>query len=125
MACGLPFVGPDLQTTAMFTEGLGVADLVPAGEPAAFATALCALLEDPDRQERMSLAGPKVSRERYNWDVEVPQADGALREPHRPAGRRPNVRAIASSNPTGGVQPMTRVAAEGANSNGRIVGVIT
>jgi glycosyltransferase involved in cell wall biosynthesis len=76
MACGLPFVGPALETTAMFTEGLGVADLVPAGEPAAFAAALCALLDDPERQERMSLAGPKVSRQRYNWDVESRKLTG-------------------------------------------------
>jgi glycosyltransferase involved in cell wall biosynthesis len=70
MACGLPFVASDLPTTAMFTNDFGVADLVPPGDPEAFATALCSLLGDPERQERMSRNGPPVAREHYNWEVE-------------------------------------------------------
>ena len=70
MAAGVPFVGPDLPTTAQFVAGLGVADLAPAGDPVAYAEALAALLHDPERQAEMARRGPEVYRERYNWERE-------------------------------------------------------
>jgi len=70
MAAGVPFVGPKLQTTAEFVDGLGVADLAPAGDPAAYADALAALLADPERQAEMARRGPEIYRERYNWERE-------------------------------------------------------
>jgi glycosyltransferase involved in cell wall biosynthesis len=70
MASGLPFVASDLPTTAAFTEDRGVAELVPAGDPVAYARALAALLNDPERQASMSARGPVLAREEYNWQRE-------------------------------------------------------
>jgi len=70
MACGLPFVASDLATTAEFTRGHDVADLVPAGDAVGYAEALAALLRDPERRADMSRRGPIVAAERYNWDRE-------------------------------------------------------
>ena len=70
MASGLPFVASDLPTTAAFTRGRGVAELVAAGEPVAYAGALAALLDDPERQASMSARGPVLAREEYNWQRE-------------------------------------------------------
>ena len=70
MASGLPFVASDLPTTAEFTRGRGVAELVEAGDPAAYAGALAALLDDPERQASMSARGPVLAREEYNWQRE-------------------------------------------------------
>jgi glycosyltransferase involved in cell wall biosynthesis len=70
MASGLPFVASDLPTTAAFTRGRGVAELVPAGDPAAYARALAGLLRDPERQASMSRRGPILAREEYNWQRE-------------------------------------------------------
>jgi glycosyltransferase involved in cell wall biosynthesis len=70
MASGLPFVASDLPTTAEFTRGRGVAELVPAGDPVAYARALAALLDDPERQASMSARGPVLAREEYNWQRE-------------------------------------------------------
>jgi glycosyltransferase involved in cell wall biosynthesis len=70
MASGLPFVASDLPTTAQFTRGRGVADLVSAGDAPAYADALAALLADPGRQAEMSRRGPVLAREEYNWQRE-------------------------------------------------------
>jgi glycosyltransferase involved in cell wall biosynthesis len=70
MAAGLPFVASDLPTTARFTSGRGVAELVPAGDAAAYAGALAALLADPARQAEMSRRGPALAREEFNWQQE-------------------------------------------------------
>ncbi len=70
MAAGVPFVASDHPTTRLFTEGHDVAELVPAGDTAAFAEALGNLLADPERQRAMSLRGPELVRESYNWELE-------------------------------------------------------
>ena len=70
MASGLPFVASDLPTTAEFTRGRGVAELVAAGDPVAYARALAGLLDDPERQASMSARGPVLAREEYNWQRE-------------------------------------------------------
>lgn len=70
MACGLPFVASDLPTTAEFTSGHDVAELVPAGDATGYAEAIAGLLRNPDRQAYMSHRGPVVAREHYNWERE-------------------------------------------------------
>jgi glycosyltransferase involved in cell wall biosynthesis len=70
MANGLPFVASDLPTTAEFTRGRGVAELVRAGDTVAYAHALASLLDDPERQASMSARGPVLAREEYNWQRE-------------------------------------------------------
>lgn len=70
MAAGMPFVASDLPTTAEFTAGRGVADLAPAGDPAALADALAGLLADPARQQEMSRRGPELVSSEYNWGLE-------------------------------------------------------
>jgi glycosyltransferase involved in cell wall biosynthesis len=109
MACGMPFVGSDLPTTAQFTAGLGVAELVEA-RPEAFAAALWELLCDPARQEEMSRRGPQVARERYNWELEAEKLVALYREL---TGSEPKVRSSASSSPNGGRQPSTVSARDG------------
>ena len=52
MACGLPFVASDLATTAHYTRGHDVAELVPAGEPGGYAEAIAALIRDPPARRR-------------------------------------------------------------------------
>ena len=101
MACGLPFVASDLETTAAFTRDHGAATLVEAGDAEGYARALDALLSDPAEQERMSAAGSRAAREHYNWDVEsrkLVELYGELVGP-------PNVRRSASARLTSGVQP--------------------
>jgi len=70
MARGLPFVASDLETTSHYTRGRGVAELVPAGDPEAYAEAIAALLRDPERQQEMSRRGPALARDEYNWQRE-------------------------------------------------------
>jgi glycosyltransferase involved in cell wall biosynthesis len=70
MAAGLPFVASDLPTTAEFTNGRGVAELVPAGDPEAYASAIAGLLRDSARQAEMSRRGPLLARGEYSWQRE-------------------------------------------------------
>jgi glycosyltransferase involved in cell wall biosynthesis len=107
MAAGLPFVASDHPTTRLFTEGAGVAVLTEAGEPAAFAEALDALLDDPERQREMSGRGPRLVLERYNWEVESRRLVELYDELLGGKARR-----SASPVETGGFQPSTDVARE-------------
>jgi glycosyltransferase involved in cell wall biosynthesis len=107
MAAGVPFVASDHPTTRLFTEGEGVAVLTDAGDTAAFAEALGALLDDPEAQREMSRRGPRLVLERYNWEREsrrlIALYEGLL------GGK---VRDSASSAETGGTQPSSDVARE-------------
>jgi glycosyltransferase involved in cell wall biosynthesis len=107
MAAGVPFVASDHPTTRIFVEGEDVAVLAQAGDTTAFAEALGALLDDPARQEEMSRRGPRLVRERYNWEAEsrrlVALYDELFDE---------KVRRSASSAGTGGSQPSTDLARE-------------
>jgi glycosyltransferase involved in cell wall biosynthesis len=70
MAAGVPFVASDLRVTSELLDGLGVAELVEAGNPAAYARAFRDLLADPARQAEMSRRGPALVRERFTWEKE-------------------------------------------------------
>lgn len=70
MARGVPFIASDLPTTAEFIRDRGVAELVSAGDAAAYAQAIAGLLADPQRQSEMSRRGPALVRDEYNWDRE-------------------------------------------------------
>ena len=107
MAAGVPFVASDHPTTHLFTEGHDVAELVPAGDTAAFAEALGALLADPERQRAMSLKGPELVRESYNWELESRRLTDVF-----DSLLGGNVRRSASSAETGGSQPSSAVARE-------------
>ena len=80
MAAGVPFVAADLPTTAEFTEGRGVAELVPAGDAEGNARAIVSLLGDPDRLREMSMRGPVLVRESYNWDREASRLTALFQE---------------------------------------------
>jgi glycosyltransferase involved in cell wall biosynthesis len=80
MAAGVPFVAADLPTTAEFTAGRGVAELVPAGDAEGNARAIVSLLDDPERLREMSLRGPALVRESYNWDREASRLTALFQE---------------------------------------------
>jgi glycosyltransferase involved in cell wall biosynthesis len=102
MAAGVPFVASNHPTTSMFVADREVAVLVDAGDPSAFAEGLSALIDDPERQERMSRIGPELVRSEFNWEHESER----LRQLYaRLLGGK--VRANASAEETGGVQPST------------------
>lgn len=107
MAAGVPFVASDHPTTRLFVEGEDVAVLTDAGDTAAFADALGSLLDDPDRQLRMSRLGPRLVRDRYNWEHESQRLVGLYEE--LLGGK---VRSNESSRETGGAQLSTDDARE-------------
>lgn len=71
MAVGLPFVTADYPMVADLVRSDEVGVLSPPGDAYAYAAALGALLNDPERQARMTERGPRLVRERYNWDAEA------------------------------------------------------
>jgi glycosyltransferase involved in cell wall biosynthesis len=70
MACGVPVVA---TTGGALPEVVGTdgrtAALVPPGDPGALATALLALLDDPDRRAALGAAGRERAASRYSWRV--------------------------------------------------------
>lgn len=107
MAAGVPFVAGDHPTTSVFVAGRGVAELVAAGDPSAFAAGLSDLMDDPGRQAEMSVVGPELVRSEFNWERESQRLIDLYEE--LLGGK---VRARASSEETGGVQPSTDAARE-------------
>jgi glycosyltransferase involved in cell wall biosynthesis len=81
MASGLPVVGSNVQGLREFLDGRGV--LVDDPSPETFAAALDALVEDPDRMQRLSVLGREFVQ-RYTWaelvgDIEAVYASVAGR----------------------------------------------
>lgn len=80
MSCGTPLVVSDAGALPEVVGEPGeCADLVPAGDPAALAAALDALLDDPERRARMGAAGRERARTGYSWEV-VARATAAAYE---------------------------------------------
>src|SRR5262249_10583925 len=95
-ACGIPQVATDVGgTREAVVEETGI--LVPPRDPAALADAIIALLQDPERRERMA----KASRERHAALFTTAKMvagtaavyDGVLRGAARRTGARPGSRA--------------------------------
>jgi sugar transferase (PEP-CTERM/EpsH1 system associated) len=73
MAMGKPIV-----STALGCEGFDLIpgqELVLADTPADFATAVLALLRDPDRRERLGRAARRFAGSRYDWRIVVPRLE--------------------------------------------------
>jgi glycosyltransferase involved in cell wall biosynthesis len=83
MAVGTPVVG---YASGALPEVLGeCAVLVPEGDRGALADAIVALLDDPDRRERLAGCGRRMARERFRLESTV----AAMRERYvEAAGRR-------------------------------------
>src|SRR3954454_2355953 len=66
-ACATPAVASDIPGyAAVATPETAV--LVPPGDPDALAIAVCELLEDEERRQRLGVAARQLVRERYGWD---------------------------------------------------------
>jgi phosphatidylinositol alpha-mannosyltransferase len=68
MAAGAPVLASDLDAFRRVLDGGRAGALVPAGDPAALAAALAALLADPGRRAALAVAGRERAR-RYAWPV--------------------------------------------------------
>src|SRR4051794_21396347 len=68
LAAGAPIVASDLDAFARVLEDGAAGVLVPRGDAAALARALCALLADPDRRAELSAGGPHAAAA-YDWRV--------------------------------------------------------
>jgi phosphatidyl-myo-inositol alpha-mannosyltransferase len=68
LAAGAPIVASDLDAFARVLEDGAAGVLVPRGDAAALARALCALLADPERRAELSEGGPRAAAA-YDWGV--------------------------------------------------------
>jgi glycosyltransferase involved in cell wall biosynthesis len=71
MAAGLPIVGADLPNIRQVIEDARCGVLVEPGNAAAFADAICELVENPTRARALGESGLAAFRDRYNWESEV------------------------------------------------------
>ena len=70
MACGTPLVVSDGGAIPEVVGEPGLcADIVPAGDAEALTAALGALLDDPDRRERMGQAARERARTTFSWEA--------------------------------------------------------
>lgn len=68
MGRGMPFVAPDLPTTAPFVAGAAL--LASPTDPQSYADALATLLREPEKGEELAQVGRARARERFNWERE-------------------------------------------------------
>jgi phosphatidylinositol alpha-mannosyltransferase len=68
LAAGAPIVASDLDAFARVLEGGEAGVLVPRGDAAALARALCELLADPERRARLAARGREAAAQ-YDWGV--------------------------------------------------------
>ena len=70
MACGTPLVVSDGGAIPEVVGEPGLcADIVPAGDTEALTAALAAMLEDPERRERMGRAARERARTTFSWEA--------------------------------------------------------
>ena len=77
MLVGLPLVAHRVGEVAEFVGDAGV--LVPPGDLRGMAEAVCALLADPERRERLGRMAQKRVWERFNWQHLCAAAEDAYR----------------------------------------------
>jgi glycosyltransferase involved in cell wall biosynthesis len=70
MAAGLPVVASDIGYLSTIVRESGCGLLASAGDAAAHAEALIALMRDPERARQMGDAGRAAVRERFTWAAE-------------------------------------------------------
>lgn len=70
MAAGLPVVTPDFPAWRELVEGTGCGLVADPTDPAAIASALATLLEDPARARAMGARGREAVLATYNWEAE-------------------------------------------------------
>jgi glycosyltransferase involved in cell wall biosynthesis len=70
MMMGLPVVAANYPGMLPLVEGEDVGLCVDPESPRAIATAVNRLARDPDHRERMRRNGLRLSRDRYNWEIE-------------------------------------------------------
>jgi glycosyltransferase involved in cell wall biosynthesis len=88
MAAGLPFVSVDVGNAAEIADWSGAGVIVPSQrredglvevEPRAVASAVDALLADPERRAAMGAAGRRAWEERFTWDTVAAQYESVYR----------------------------------------------
>jgi glycosyltransferase involved in cell wall biosynthesis len=70
MMMGLPMVATNFPGIRPLVEGEGVGLCVDPGSPSEIAAALNRLAADPAHRERMRQNGLRLSKDRYNWEIE-------------------------------------------------------
>ena len=70
MMMGLPMIAANYPGMLPLVEGEGVGLCVDPESPEAIAASVNSLAADPDRRERMRGNGLRLSRDRYNWEIE-------------------------------------------------------
>lgn len=92
MACAKPVLGSDLPGVRSIVSHDRDGLLVPAGDVAALAAAMGALLRDPARSEAMGARGRAKVEATYTWDAITPRLEAVYREALRDAHvrRRPS-----------------------------------
>ena len=72
MMMGLPMIAANYPGMLPLVKGEGVGLCVDPESPKAIAAFVNLLAADPDRRERMRGNGLRLSRDRYNWEIESP-----------------------------------------------------
>jgi glycosyltransferase involved in cell wall biosynthesis len=70
MMMGLPMIAANYPGMLPLVEGEGVGLCVDPESPKAIAASVNLLAADPDRRERMRGNGLRLSKDRFNWEIE-------------------------------------------------------
>jgi len=71
MACGIPVIASDLPSLKYVFNKANSGIIVQADNPAAYATAIAGLLENPAQRNEMGENGRRFVQENYKWDMEA------------------------------------------------------
>jgi glycosyltransferase involved in cell wall biosynthesis len=76
-------MGKPIVSTSLGCEGLAVRDgehLLIADDPAAFASRIVEVFEDPSRTEKLGRAGRRLVEDRYSWDLAGERLEALYRQ---------------------------------------------